>query len=60
MKYTIKFSKENTILLLILMGKTAKKNQLIILNADTNLKKIDVDYTNKAKEYLRAAYVIDA
>ena len=34
-------------------GQNTSKMPVIILNADTNLKKIDVDYTEKAKEYLK-------
>jgi hypothetical protein len=41
-------------------GQNTAKTPLIILNADTNLKKIDVDYTDKAKEYLREAHGIAA
>lgn len=41
-------------------GQNVAKNPLIILNADTNIKKIDMDYTDTAKEYLREAYGIVA
>lgn len=41
-------------------GQNTAKTPLIILNADTNLKEIDADYTDKAKEYLREAYGIAA
>lgn len=41
-------------------GQNTAKTPLIILNADTNLKKIDADYTDTAKEYLREAYGIVA
>ena len=41
-------------------GQNTSKMPVIILNADTNLKKIDVDYTEKAKEYLKEVYGISA
>lgn len=37
-------------------GKNTAKTPIIVLNADTNLEKIDVDYTDTAKRYLQEVY----
>ena len=41
-------------------GTNMSKTPVIILNSDANLKKIDVDYTDAVKEYLREEYGISA
>ena len=41
-------------------GQNTAKTPVIILNADTNLKKIGIDYTETAKKYLKKTYGIAA
>lgn len=41
-------------------GQNVSKSPVIILNANTNLKKIDTNYTETAKEYLKEVYGIAA
>lgn len=41
-------------------GQNVSKSPVIILNANTNLKKIGTDYTETAKEYLKEVYGIAA
>ena len=41
-------------------GQNTAKTPVIILNADTNLKKIGMDYTETAKKYLKKTYGIAA
>lgn len=41
-------------------GQNVAKTPVIILNADTNLKKIGIDYTETAKKYIKKTYGIAA